>query len=129
MQTWATLSTFAAAASTADSPSPKLFANRLLTLPKIAHGRHRGLYRDRQYRRMISKYRPKAAIYAFRPHGGRSATHESLLGSASRALCPGTFREEMVTVAEQDLVRRGLLKPATFSGSSPARGRPPVPQT
>ena len=66
--------------------------------------------------RMISKYRPRVAIYAFTHSLPGRASHESVLGSASRPCDQARSAEQMVTMAEQDLLRRGLLKPGDVLG-------------
>ena len=65
--------------------------------------------------RMISKYRPQAAIYAF--------THTTVVQRMNlywgvHPVKCGQARstEQMVTMAEQDLLRRGLLKPGDVLG-------------
>ncbi len=66
--------------------------------------------------RMISKYRPKAAIYAF-AHMEAVVQRMNLYWGVHPVRCvPALSGEEMVTVAEQDLVRRGLLKPGDVLG-------------
>ena len=58
--------------------------------------------------RMISKYRPKAPIYAFTHCACGRATHESLLGRASRALSAGPLRR-----ADGRVGRAGSSPPRT----------------
>ncbi len=66
--------------------------------------------------RMISKYRPKAAIYAF-AHMASVVQRMNLYWGVHPVRCrPALSGEQMVTVAEQDLVRRGLLKPGDVLG-------------
>ena len=65
--------------------------------------------------RQLSKYRPKPPIYAFTID---SVIHRmSLLWGVHPIKCPKLqTAEQMVTMAEQDLVRRGLLKPGDVLG-------------
>jgi len=66
--------------------------------------------------RMISKYRPKAAIYAF-AHMEPVVRRMNLYWGVHPVRCrPALSAEQMVTMAEQDLVRRGLLKPGAVLG-------------
>ena len=66
--------------------------------------------------RMISKYRPKAAIYAF-THMERVVHRMNLYWGVHPVRCrQARSAEQMVTMAEQDLVRRGLLKPGDVLG-------------
>jgi pyruvate kinase len=66
--------------------------------------------------RMISKYRPKAAIYAF-THMESVVQRMNLYWGVHPVRCPqARSAEQMVTMAEQDLVRRGLLKPGDVLG-------------
>jgi pyruvate kinase len=66
--------------------------------------------------RMISKYRPKAAIYAF-AHAESVVQRMNLYWGVHPVRCvPALSGEQMVTVAEQDLVRRSLLKPGDVLG-------------
>src|SRR6202035_650635 len=66
--------------------------------------------------RMISKYRPTAAIYAF-THMEPVIQRMSLYWGVHPVRCrPALSGEQMVTMAEQDLVRRGLLKPGDVLG-------------
>ncbi len=61
--------------------------------------------------RMISKYRPKAPIYAF-THALAVVQRMNLYWGVHPVRCPqARSAEQMVELAEQDLVRRGLLKP------------------
>ena len=66
--------------------------------------------------RMISKYRPKAAIYAFTLM--EPVVHRmNLYWGVHPVRCrQARSAEQMVTMAEQDLVRRGLLKPGDVLG-------------
>jgi pyruvate kinase len=66
--------------------------------------------------RMISKYRPKAAIYAF-THMQSVVQRMNLYWGVHPVSCrQARSAEQMVTMAEQDLVRRGLLKPGDVLG-------------
>jgi pyruvate kinase len=66
--------------------------------------------------RMISKYRPKAAIYAF-THIEPVVQRMNLYWGVHPVRCPqARSAEQMVTMAEKDLVRRGLLKPGDVLG-------------
>jgi pyruvate kinase len=66
--------------------------------------------------RMISKYRPKAAIYAY-THMEPVVHRMNLYWGVHPVRCrQARSAEQMVTMAEQDLVRRGLLKPGDVLG-------------
>jgi pyruvate kinase len=66
--------------------------------------------------RMISKYRPKVPIYAF-THSLPVVQRMNLYWGVHPVRCRQAHSaEQMVTMAEQDLVRRGLLKPADVLG-------------
>ena len=66
--------------------------------------------------RMISKYRPKVAIYAF-THIEPVVHRMNLYWGVHPVRCrQARSAEQMVTMAEQDLVRRGLLKPGDVLG-------------
>jgi pyruvate kinase len=66
--------------------------------------------------RMISKYRPKAAIYAF-THMEAVVHRMNLYWGVHPVRCrQARSAEQMVAMAEQDLVRRGLLKPGDVLG-------------
>jgi pyruvate kinase len=66
--------------------------------------------------RMISKYRPKAPIYAF-THIVPVVQRLNLYWGVHPVRCrQANSAEQMVTMAEQDLVRRGLLKPGDVLG-------------
>jgi pyruvate kinase len=66
--------------------------------------------------RMISKYRPKAAIFAF-THIEPVVQRMNLYWGVHPVRCrQARSAEQMVTMAEQDLVRRGLLKPGDVLG-------------
>ena len=66
--------------------------------------------------RMISKYRPKVAIYGF-THSVAVVQRMNLYWGVHPVRCRQAHSaEQMVTMAEQDLVRRGLLKPGDVLG-------------
>lgn len=66
--------------------------------------------------RMISKYRPKAAIYAF-THMESVVQRMNLYWGVHPVRCrQARSAEQMVSMAEQDLVRRGLIKPGDVLG-------------
>ena len=66
--------------------------------------------------RMISKYRPKVPIYAF-THIDPVVHRMNLYWGVHPVPCrQARSAEQMVTMAEQDLVRRGLLKPGDVLG-------------
>jgi pyruvate kinase len=66
--------------------------------------------------RMISKYRPKAAIYAF-THVQSVVQRMNLYWGVHPVRCrQARSAEQMVSMAEQDLVRRGLIKPGDVLG-------------
>jgi pyruvate kinase len=66
--------------------------------------------------RMISKYRPKAPIYAF-THVVPVVQRLNLYWGVHPVRCrQAKSAEQMVTMAEQDLVSRGLLKPGDVLG-------------
>jgi pyruvate kinase len=66
--------------------------------------------------RMISKYRPQAAIYAF-AHLQPVVRRMNLYWGVHPVQCrPAFSAEQMVTMAEQDLVSRGLVKPGDVLG-------------
>ncbi|MGA8763558.1 MAG: pyruvate kinase alpha/beta domain-containing protein, partial [Candidatus Sulfotelmatobacter sp.] len=66
--------------------------------------------------RMISKYRPKAAIYAF-THVWPVVPRANLFWGVHPVRCrQARSAEEMVRMAEQELLRRGLLKPGEVLG-------------
>jgi pyruvate kinase len=66
--------------------------------------------------RMISKYRPKAAIFAF-THAKPVVQRMNLYWGVHPVHCAqARSAEEMVTMAEKDLVSRGLLKPGDVLG-------------
>jgi pyruvate kinase len=66
--------------------------------------------------RMISKYRPQAAIYAF-THNTAVAHRTNLYWGVHPVKCAHALStENMVSVAEQELLRRGLLKPGDVLG-------------
>jgi pyruvate kinase len=66
--------------------------------------------------RMISKYRPKVPIFAF-THAEPVVHRMNLYWGVHPVRCRQAHSaEQMVTMAEQDLVRRGLLKPGDVLG-------------
>ena len=66
--------------------------------------------------RMISKYRPQAAIYAF-THVESVARRTNLFWGVHPMRCrPALSAEQMVNMAEQELLRRALLKPGDVLG-------------
>src|SRR5271166_5845221 len=66
--------------------------------------------------RMISKYRPKVPLYAF-THSEAVVRRMNLYWGVHPVRCRQAHSaEQMVTMAEQDLVRRGLLKPGDVLG-------------
>lgn len=66
--------------------------------------------------RMISKYRPKVPIFAF-THAEPVVHRMNLYWGVEPVRCRQAHSaEQMVTMAEQDLVRRGLLKPGDVLG-------------
>ena len=66
--------------------------------------------------RMISKYRPKVPIYAF-AHADAVVRRMNLYWGVRPVLCRQAHSpEEMVKLADQDLVRRGVLKPKDVLG-------------
>jgi pyruvate kinase len=66
--------------------------------------------------RMISKYRPKVPLYAY-THSEPVVRRMNLYWGVHPVRCRQAHSaEQMVTMAEQDLVRRGLLKPGDVLG-------------
>ena len=66
--------------------------------------------------RMISKYRPQAAIYAF-THSASVAQRTNLYWGVHPVECgPALSAEQMVGEAERELLGRGLLKPGDVLG-------------
>jgi pyruvate kinase len=66
--------------------------------------------------RMISKYRPRAAVYAF-THNPAVAQRTNLYWGAHPIPCAKALSaEQMVTTAERDLLSRGLLQPGDVLG-------------
>jgi pyruvate kinase len=66
--------------------------------------------------RMISKYRPKAPIYAF-THIAPVVHRMNLYWGVHPVRCSqARSAEQMVNMAEQDLVRRGQIKPGDVLG-------------
>jgi len=66
--------------------------------------------------RMISKYRPKAAIYAFTPSVSIAQRTHMYWGVHPMTCLQGLSAESMVNVSERQLLTRGLLKPADVLG-------------
>ena len=66
--------------------------------------------------RMISKYRPKAEIYAFTPNRTVAQRGHILWGVRPLMCEPGLSAEEMVRTAETELLRRRVLKPGDVLG-------------
>ena len=65
---------------------------------------------------MISKYRPQAAIFAF-THNAVVAQRTNLYWGAHPVKCAqGLSVDHMVSVAEQELLSRGMLKPGDVLG-------------
>jgi pyruvate kinase len=66
--------------------------------------------------RMISKYRPQASIFAF-THNAAVAQRTNLYWGAHPVKCTQALSvDHMVSVAEQELLSRGLLKPGDVLG-------------
>jgi pyruvate kinase len=65
---------------------------------------------------MISKYRPQAPIYAFTPNLTVAQRTNLYWGAHPVACSPGLSAEDMVRVAEKDLLQRRLLKPGDVLG-------------
>lgn len=66
--------------------------------------------------RMISKYRPQVPIYAF-THNPRVVQRLNLYWGVHPVRCPqARSAEQMVAMAEQDLVRRRVLEPGDVLG-------------
>jgi pyruvate kinase len=66
--------------------------------------------------RMISKYRPQAAIYAFTPNATVAQRTNLYWGAHPMKCVPALSAEEMVRVAEKELLDRLLLKPGDVLG-------------
>ena len=66
--------------------------------------------------RMISKYRPQAAIYAFTPNRTVAQRSNILWGVHPTMCAPGLSAEEMVRTAESELLSRRVLKPGDVLG-------------
>jgi pyruvate kinase len=66
--------------------------------------------------RMISKYRPQAPIYAFTPNFTVAQRTNLYWGAHPMACSQGLSAEDMVRVAEKDLLQRRLLKPGDVLG-------------
>jgi pyruvate kinase len=66
--------------------------------------------------RMISKYRPKAAIYAFTPNRV-VAQRSNIFWGVRPVMCkPALSAEAMVNTAETELLKRRVLKPQDVLG-------------
>jgi pyruvate kinase len=66
--------------------------------------------------RMISKYRPQAPIYAFTPNATVAQRTNLYWGAHPMKCFPGLSAEEMVRVAEKELLDRRLLNPGDVLG-------------
>jgi pyruvate kinase len=66
--------------------------------------------------RMISKYRPQAAIYAFTPNRTVAQRTNLYWGAHPMKCVPALSAEDMVRVAEKELLDRLLLKPGDVLG-------------
>ena len=66
--------------------------------------------------RMISKYRPQAAIYAFTPNATVAQRTNLYWGAHPMKCAPALSAEQMVNVAEKELLGRRLLKPGDVLG-------------
>jgi pyruvate kinase len=66
--------------------------------------------------RMISKYRPKAAIYAFTPSLSIAQRTHLYWGVHPLTCAQGLSAESMVNVSEHELLTRGLLQPGDVLG-------------
>jgi pyruvate kinase len=66
--------------------------------------------------RMISKYRPQAAIFAFTPNATVAQRTNLYWGAHPMKCAPALSAEDMVRVAEKDLLTRRLLKPGDVLG-------------
>ncbi len=66
--------------------------------------------------RMISKYRPQAAIYAFSPNRTVAQRSNILWGVQPIMCAPALSAEEMVRTAETELLARRVLKPGDVLG-------------
>jgi pyruvate kinase len=66
--------------------------------------------------RMISKYRPQAAIFAFTPNSKVAQRTNLYWGAHPMKCAPALSAEQMVTVAEKELLGRRLLKPGDVLG-------------
>jgi pyruvate kinase len=66
--------------------------------------------------RMISKYRPQAAIYAFTPNATVAQRTNLYWGAHPMKCVPALSAEQMVSVAEKELLDRRLLKPGDVLG-------------
>jgi pyruvate kinase len=66
--------------------------------------------------RMISKYRPHAAIFAFTPNATVAQRTNLYWGAHPMTCAPALSAEDMVRVAEKELLTRRLLKPGDVLG-------------
>jgi pyruvate kinase len=66
--------------------------------------------------RMISKYRPQAAIYAFTPSSTVAQRTNLYWGAHPMKCSQGLSTDSMVDVAEHELLRRGLLRSGDVLG-------------
>jgi pyruvate kinase len=66
--------------------------------------------------RMISKYRPQAAIYAFTPNATVAQRTNLYWGAHPMKCVPALSAEQMVIVAEKELLSRRVLKPGDVLG-------------
>jgi pyruvate kinase len=66
--------------------------------------------------RMISKYRPQAAIYAFTPNAAVAQRTNLYWGVHPIECAPALSAEHMVSVAERELLSRAALKPGDVLG-------------
>jgi pyruvate kinase len=66
--------------------------------------------------RMISKYRPQAAIYAFTPNATVAQRTNLYWGAHPMKCAPALSAEQMVIFAEKELLDRRVLKPGDVLG-------------
>ena len=66
--------------------------------------------------RMISKYRPQAPIYAFTPNATVAQRTNLYWGVHPMNCAPALSAEQMVSVAEKELLDRRQLKPGDVLG-------------
>src|ERR1700678_4209311 len=79
--------------------------------------------------RMISKYRPQAAIYAFTPNSTVAQRTNLYWGAHPMKCAPALSSENMVRVAEKELLDRRLLKPGDVLGGVAGTCKSPVHPT